>query len=101
MGIGVDTILDFDATEGDTLDLSAVLSDATGDAVVNLLETGGNTVIQVDLDGSGSFTDLGHPARRDQPWLGRRVGGGAAQSSSPSAERASHTPPSSAEGLSF
>jgi len=26
--------------------------------VVNLLEIDGNTVIQVDLDGGGSFTDL-------------------------------------------
>jgi Ca2+-binding RTX toxin-like protein len=58
LGSGVDTVRDFDVTEGDTLDLSAVLSDASDDAVVNLLETGGNTVIQVDLDGSGSFTDL-------------------------------------------
>ena len=58
LGSGVDTVQDFDFIEGDTLDLSAVYSDATGDAVVNLLETDGNTVIQVDLDGSGSFTDL-------------------------------------------
>ena len=58
LGIGVDTVRDFDVTEGDTLDLSAVLSDASDDAVVNLLETDGNTIIQVDLDGSGSFTDL-------------------------------------------
>lgn len=58
LGSGVDTVRDFDLAEGDTLDLSAVLSDASGDAVVNLLETDGNTVIQVDLDGSGSFTDL-------------------------------------------
>ena len=57
-GVPADTVRDFDLAEGDTLDLSAVLSDASGDAVVNLLETDGNTVIQVDLDGSGSFTDL-------------------------------------------
>lgn len=57
-GTGVDTIEDFDVTEGDTLDLSTVLSDGPGDAVVTLVESGGSTVVQVDLDGSGSFTDL-------------------------------------------
>lgn len=56
VGEGVDTILGFNVAEGDRLDLSAVLSDE--DAAVNLTEFFGSTTVSVDVDGSGTFTDL-------------------------------------------
>jgi len=55
-GKGVDTILGFSVAQGDRLDLSAVLSD--DDAVVMFEENFGSTTVQVDLDGSGAFTDF-------------------------------------------
>lgn len=58
---GGDTILDFDAAEGDVLDLSTLLSgigyDPVNDAINNFVfatDTGAGTVIKVDVTGSGN-----------------------------------------------
>jgi Ca2+-binding RTX toxin-like protein len=58
---GTDTILDFDVTEGDVLDLSALLSDAgfdpINDAITNFVfatDTAQGTVIKVDVTGAGN-----------------------------------------------
>lgn len=57
---GVDTIKDFSVTEGDKLDISNILAgfDPLTDALsdyVNVSQSGGNTIVQVDATGSGQF----------------------------------------------
>ncbi len=57
---GTDTIKDFSIAEGDALDLSAMLTayNPTQHAIDNFVHAttvGGNTVVQVDVTGSGNF----------------------------------------------
>jgi T1SS-143 domain-containing protein len=57
---GVDTIKDFSLAEGDMIDISNVLSgfDPLTDALssyVNVVQQGGNTLLQVDANGTGNF----------------------------------------------
>ena len=60
---GIDTITDFDQSEGDLIDLSAIFEDADLSGglggFVTLNEAGGDTFVQVDADGGGdTFIDL-------------------------------------------
>lgn len=63
---GVDTVKDFSKAQGDVLDLSQILTafDPTTDAIsdfVKLTQSGGNTMVSVDVDGKGgaaSFTNV-------------------------------------------
>jgi Ca2+-binding RTX toxin-like protein len=61
---GVDAITDFNPSEDDVIDLREVLTDfdpSTSDPVafVNLVNSGGNAILQVDPDGGGdSYVDL-------------------------------------------
>ena len=64
LGGAVDTIMDFTAADSDALDLSALLPgynsgiDDIAD-FVNLVESGGNTTVQIDQSGTGTFnTDV-------------------------------------------
>ena len=66
LGKGVDTITDFNSSEGDILDLSAILTDFDNitDAISAFVQTrisGENTVISVDIDGAANgsrFVDV-------------------------------------------
>ena len=63
MDEGVDTIKDFSVTEGDKLDISNILAgfDPLTDALsdyVNVSQSGGNTIVQVDATGSGHFQTI-------------------------------------------
>jgi hypothetical protein len=58
---GTDTISNFNATEGDKLDLTLLLrdsgiTDGTFDSFVRTQVTGGNVTVQVDIDGPGANT---------------------------------------------
>jgi len=59
---GVDTVKDFDAAEGDVLDVSALLQgyDALQDSINDFVfatEVGGDTVVSVDATGSGDIAN--------------------------------------------
>ena len=66
LGKGVDTITDFNSSEGDILDLSAILTDFDNitDAISAFVQTrisGENSVISVDIDGAANgsrFVDV-------------------------------------------
>ena len=56
---GIDTIKDFNAAEGDVLDISNILAgfDPLADALtdyVNVNNVGGDTVVQIDVSGTGA-----------------------------------------------
>ena len=60
----IDQIEKFDATEGDAIDLSDILTGFTAGTdnisqFVQLTDSGGNTLIQVDADGTGGFSTIG------------------------------------------
>jgi T1SS-143 domain-containing protein len=79
----VDTLLDYEASQGDSLDLSALLNAAAGlkadgsnlDAYVHLAQNGADAVLQVDVTGSGQFGGGGHDVALLQ---GYAAGGAAA-----------------------
>jgi len=57
----VDSITDFSTTDGDALEIAGILNgyDPQTDALtdyVNLVESNGNTLVQVDVNGNGNFT---------------------------------------------
>jgi hypothetical protein len=69
---GTDTIRNFNATEGDRLDLSVLLrdsgiTDATFDAFVRTQAITGGVKVQVDLDGPGSNTGFVDVAILENP----------------------------------
>ena len=60
---GVDTVMDFDASEGDVLEIGYVLSgfDALDDDIsdfVMFIEDGDNTLVDIRADGTGDWTHL-------------------------------------------
>ncbi|MEQ9456755.1 MAG: type I secretion C-terminal target domain-containing protein [Alphaproteobacteria bacterium] len=63
LGNGLDTIVDFNAAEGDRLDVSSIIDEGESiddlHAFVKLQEDGrGNTVVRINADGSGSDRDF-------------------------------------------
>jgi Ca2+-binding RTX toxin-like protein len=64
LGDGVDRILDYNAAEGDRLDLSALLDSSFGAAgsrvedFVQLTQSGSDIAVQVDADGAANGADF-------------------------------------------